>query len=145
MLRAFAVGLFLLALVGCRTIEREGGFALPENADPLSYAELITRARGQAGSALDAFYLDAWMDLEQSAHRLEQTARFLPKSTHIPEAFKAKVEPESNLLRQDALKLLEAARAKNTKQTNEVMQRINERIRQLRPQEKAELADPDKK
>jgi prophage DNA circulation protein len=137
MLRAILWSLLLITPVaGCRAIEREGSNALPENAAPLAYVDMINRARGQATSALDAYYVDAWLDLEQAAQRLEQTARLLPKTTHIPEAFKAKVEPESDLLRQDAVKLLEAARATNTTQVNEAMQRIHQRIRQLRPAEK---------
>jgi hypothetical protein len=123
-------------VAGCRSLEREGSSPLPDNAPPLTYAEMINRARGQATSALDAYYIDAWMELEQAAQRLEQTARLLPKSTHIPEDFKLKVEPEADLLRQDAVKLLDAARAKNATQVNETMQRINLRIRQLRPEEK---------
>jgi len=136
MLRA-SMCFVLLALVGCRLAEREGMNPLPENAAPLSYDEMVNRARGQAATAIDAYYIDAWMDLEQAAQRLEQSARLLPKTTHIPEAFKTKVEPEADLLRQDAVKLLEAARAKDAKAVNEAMQRVNQRIRQLRPQAKA--------
>ena len=136
MLRASAIVLFAVFLFGCRTIEREGAIALPENSAPLSYAELLIRARGQAGAALDAFYLDSWIELEQSAQRLEQTARFLPNATHVPDAFKTKVEPEAKLLRDDATKLIEAARAKDSADTNAIMQRINQRIRQMRAQEK---------
>jgi len=132
--------LLVLALTafGCRGLERDGQNPLPENAPPISYTEMINRARGQAGSALDAFYVDAWTDLEQSAQRLEQTARLLPKTTHIPEVFKAKVDPESELLRKDAVVLIEAARGKNATVANETMQRINQRIRLLRPIEKTE-------
>ena len=94
MLRASYLGiLMIVVLAGCRSTEREGANPLPENAAPLSYIEMINRARGQATSALDAYYIDSWMDLEQAAQRLEQTARLLPKSTHVPEAFKTKVEP----------------------------------------------------
>lgn len=130
--------LLIVVLAGCRLTEREGQNPLPENAAPLAYAEMVNRARGQAFSALDAFYIDAWLDLEQSAQRLEQTARLLPKTTHIPEAFKTKIEPEAEQLRQDAGKLLEAARAKNATQVNEALRRINLRVRQLRPADKSE-------
>ena len=136
MLRVSSCWLLLIVFVtGCRLTEREGANPLPENAAPLTYIEMVNRARGQATTALDAYYVDAWLDLEQTAQRLEQTARLLPKTTHIPDAFKTKVEPESDQLRQDAVKLLDAARAKNATQVNEVMQRINQRIRQLRPTE----------
>jgi hypothetical protein len=140
MLRASSFCLLLIVLIaGCRTVEREGTNPLPEDAAPLQYAEMINRARGQATSALDSYYVDAWMDLEQAAQRLEQTARLLPKATHVPEMFKTKVEPESELLRKDAVKLLEAARTKNAMHVNDALQRINQRIRQLRPSEKTEI------
>ncbi|HZZ80332.1 MAG TPA: hypothetical protein VFE62_17605 [Gemmataceae bacterium] len=132
MLRASCC-LVLVAIVGCRMAEREGMNPLPENGAPLSFDEMLSRARGQAASALDAYYIDAWLELEQAGQRLEQSARLLPKSTHIPENLKTKVEPESNLLRQDARKLVEAARNRNSTEANAIMQRINERIRLLRP------------
>src|SRR5947207_11347547 len=103
MMRTSLLGLLLLvAFAGCRTLERDGMTPLPEDAAPLSYHEMINRARGQASTALDAFYVDAWLDLEQAAQRLEQSARLLPKSTQIPDAFKTKVESESDALRKDA-------------------------------------------
>jgi hypothetical protein len=109
----FGWALAFLILAGCRIVEREGMAPLPENAPPLSYAEMIVRVRGQAGAAQDAFYIDSWLDLEQAAQRLEQTARLLPKATEIPAGLKPKLEPEANQLRQDAVKLAEAARSKN--------------------------------
>ena len=140
MMRASCAGLLLMVgLAGCRLTEREGMNPLPEDGPPLTYSEMVNRARGQATTALDAYYIDAWLDLEQVAQRLEQSARLLPKATHIPEAFKTKVEPEAQLLRQDAVKLHEAARAKNATQVNETLQRINQRIRQLRPAEPTDL------
>ncbi len=129
---------FLLAFVltlgfsGCRSLERDGQMPLPENGLPLPYHDMLSRARGQSASALDAFYIDAWFDLEQAAGRLEQSARLLPKSTMIPEKVKPKLAEECELLRQDATKLAEAARKKDSAQANEAMQRINQRIRELR-------------
>jgi hypothetical protein len=134
MLRAFSCCLMLLTLItGCRIVEREGMLPLPENGPALTYADMLNRARSQSGAALDSFYVDAWADLEQAAVRLEESAKLLPKTTQIPDAFKAKLPAEAELLRQDAAKLQEAARAKNGTQANEAMQRINQRIRQLRP------------
>jgi|ERR1043165_2894753 hypothetical protein len=126
----------IFVISGCRTLEREGAVPLPEDAPPLSYIDMVNRARGQAASALDAYYIDAWLELEQAAQRLEQTARLLPKSTHVPERFKSTLAPEADQLRKDAAELLEAARGRNAKQVNDTMQRINLRIRQLRPPEK---------
>jgi hypothetical protein len=126
----------IVAIAGCRQFEHEGAMPLPDNAPPLSYEDMLNRARGQSSAALDAFYIDAWIELEQAAERLEQTARLLPKSTQIPAAVKLKLAAEADELRQDALKLRDAARAKNATQANEAMQRINQRVRQLRAQEK---------
>src|SRR5436190_837400 len=107
-MRSILIGIvFVTLLTGCKMAEREGQIPLPENGPPLSYAEMVTRARGQAGAALDAFYIDSWMELEQAAHRLEQSARLLPKATHIPDAYKDKVGPESELLQKDATQLVE--------------------------------------
>ena len=130
---------FLALLVGCRGIEREGQNPLPENGPPITYAEMINRARGQAGAALDAFYIDAWLDVEQAGQRLEQSARLLPKTTQVPESLKAKLETEAEALRKDAVALIDAAKAKNGTTANETMQRINQRIRALRPMEKTEV------
>jgi hypothetical protein len=141
MLRATSC-VVLLILTGCRVTEREGFKPLPENAPPMSFDEMLGRARAQAGVALDAFYVDAWLDLEQAGQRLEQTARLLPKTTEIPAALKTKLDAEADALRQDAVKLSEAARAKKATQANEAMQRINLRIRELRPQEKSPLEKP---
>ena len=133
MYRQFSVVVCVCLLVfGCRTLEREGQMPLPENGQPLTFEEMLNRARGQSASALDAFYTDSWFDLEQAAGRLEQSARLLPKSLAIPIKVKDKIEAESEQLRQDAAKLGEAARAKNSTQANETMQRINQRIRELR-------------
>ena len=134
MRRGFAVivCVCIFLLTSCRSLEREGLMSLPENAPPLTYDEMLTRARGQSASALDAFYTDAWFDLEQAAGRLEQSARLLPKSLLIPVKIKAKIADEADQLRQDAVKLIDAARTKNSAQANEAMQRINLRIRELR-------------
>jgi len=138
MLRASCCSLMLVALlVGCRVVEREGMLPLPENGPALTYAEMLNRARNQSAAALDAFYIDSWADLEQAALRLEESAKLLPKTKEIPDAFKTKLPGEADSLRQDAGKLQEAARAKNATQANEAMQRINQRIRQLRPAESA--------
>ena len=138
MLRASCCFLMLVALlVGCRVVEREGMLPLPENGAALTYNEMLGRARNQSGAALDAFYIDSWADLDQAATRLEESAKLLPKTTQIPDAFKTKLPGEADSLRQDAAKLQEAARAKNAAQSNEAMQRINQRIRQLRPADKA--------
>ena len=135
MLRVSSFGVCLL-LAGCALADRPGMAPLAENAPALSYEEMLNRARGQATAAHESFYLDAWNEVDQAAQRLEQSARLLPKSTQIPEPLKTKIEAEADQLRQDAQKLGAAARARNATQVNEAMQRINQRIRLLRPMDK---------
>src|SRR5947209_3187630 len=115
--RALFLGILFLA--GCRLADREALQPIPENAPPLKFEEMLSRARVQASTALDAFYVDAWPDLEQAAQRLEQTALLLPKTTQIPDPLKTKIAAEADLMHRDAAALTEAARAKNATQANE--------------------------
>src|SRR5205823_8304304 len=110
----------LLAVTGCRLpSERDPLAPLPEGGEAFSYLELLRRARTQASMAVEAFYVDAWTDLDDAARSLEQTARFLPKTTQVPASLKDKLTPEAEQLRLDAQKLGEAARAKNAQGVNE--------------------------
>jgi len=121
----------LLLLTGCHLPEREAALTpLPED-QPFTYGELVTRARNQTTTALEAFYVDAWTDLETIATGLDQTARLLPKSNGIPDTVKDRLGSQTDELRKDAKKLGEAARAKNVKGVNEILQRINIRVREL--------------
>src|SRR5262249_20241300 len=133
--RARLLGLALLLLAGCRlTPERQSLQLLPEGGLPLPYTELVKRARDQASAANEAFYVDRWLDLEDAAKALEQTARFLPKATEIPAKQKDKLEVEAGDLGKDAGKLRDAAKTKDVKQANESLQRIHLQIRKLRPE-----------
>src|SRR4051812_21526767 len=111
MSRVFAVLGVAVLLAGCRLPEREPLRPLPEGGGSFAYLELLVRARTQASAAVEAFYVDGWPDVEQAAVTLEQTARFLPRTTEIPVALRAEIPAQSEKLRQDALKLGEAARA----------------------------------
>src|ERR1700722_397961 len=73
------LGLLLLSLIalGCRLPEeREALRPLPEKNNSLAYADLFHRAKVQANAALDAFHTDNWLELEQTAQVLEQTAAY---------------------------------------------------------------------
>jgi precorrin-6B methylase 2 len=128
---------------GCRLAEREALLSPLPEGQAFTYAELLTRARATAGAALEAFYVDNWPALDDAALSLAQTARLLPKSLELPVALKGRLGSESEQLRQDAVKLGEAARGKNAMAVNEALQRINLRIRELRPRDHpAPIAPP---
>ncbi len=133
MSRAHFLGLCLLVVSGCQLpAERLPLKPLPEDGPPLPYAELLTRARLQAGVATEAFYVNKWADLEDAAKGLEQTARFLPKATDIPPKHKGTLPVGAGDLGKEAGKLREAAKAQNAKDANDILQRIHLKIRELR-------------
>jgi hypothetical protein len=127
--------LFLLIVIGCQAPpERLPLKPLPEDGPPQPYADLITRARVQATAANEAFYLDSWADLEAFARGLEQTARLLSKASDVPAKHRDTLPIGAGDLGKAAESLSEAAKAKDVKQANEVLQRINLKVRELRPE-----------
>lgn len=114
--------------------EREPLRPLPEDA-AFTYTEMINRARVQFSIALDAFYLDSWKELEEAAQGLEQTARFLPKTSEPPPHLKEDVILKSKDMRNEALKLAEGARTKSIDRCSDALKNLNLQIRALRPVE----------
>lgn len=137
MKRILALTLCVAALtVGCRVPEeREGLRPLPEKGAALSYQDMHNRAKVQAGAALEAFYADNWLELEQMAQILEQTARHLPTSTDQPDKLKKTLAKEAESLGQQATRLRDAAKSKNVETVNETLRQITLTIRNLRPSE----------
>lgn len=135
MCRALVVGVFVVVFTGCQLPpERLPVKPLPEDGPPLPYADLVLRARLQATAANEAFYIDNWTDLEDVARGLELTARFLGKATEVPVKHQDKFMVDAGDLGKSAAELRAAAKAKDVKQANEVLQRINLKVRQLRPE-----------
>jgi hypothetical protein len=129
------VSTVLLFAAGCTLPpERLPLKPLPEDGAALPYADVLTRARLQAGAANEAFYVDRWADLEDAARGLEQTARFLAKATEVPPKQKDKLPAEADQLGKDAAQLRESAKAQDVSKTNQLLQRINLKVRELRPE-----------
>jgi hypothetical protein len=112
--------------------ERTALKPLPEETVSLPFPELLTRARQQASNATEAFYVNKWDDLEDAARGLEQTAKYLPKANEVPAKNRENLPTVSTLLKDEAVKLREAAKAKNVKETNEILQRVHLTVRELR-------------
>src|SRR5579872_5221025 len=133
MKRFLLTGAVLLSLSACQLPpERLPLQRLPENGPPLPYAELLTRARAQATIATEAFYVNRWADLEDSAVGLEQTARFLKSAEDVPATHKDTLPVLSGDLSKEATKLRAAAQTKNVKEANDTLQRIHLMVRELR-------------
>ncbi len=134
--RARFTALFLFALAGCQLPpERVPLKPLPEDGPPQPYADLVGRARVQATAANEAFYINKWSDLEDAAKGLELTARVLGKATEVPAKHKDTLPVEAGDLGKEAVRLREAAKAQEVRQTTEALQRINLKVRELRPED----------
>jgi hypothetical protein len=121
------------ALCGCQLpADRASLRPLPDEVQPLPYAELLTRARAQAAIATEAFYVNRWNDLEEAAHGLEVTARYLPKAEDVPAANRDSLGVVSGDLGKEAVNLRGAAKVQDVKKTTEILQLVNLKIRELR-------------
>jgi hypothetical protein len=126
----------LAGVVGCRLPpDREPFRPLPENGARFSYGELLSRLHSQANAAMDAFFVDAWVELEESAVGIDQTARFLARADDPPERLKTKLADQCGQLQKEAGRLGEAARKKDAEVATESMQRLTLQIRQLKATE----------
>jgi hypothetical protein len=96
---------------------------------------LVNRARAQATAANEAFYINNWPDLEDAAKGLELTARVLGKAADVPLKHKDTLSNESADLAKEAAKLREVAKTQDVRQATETLQRINLKIRELRPED----------
>ena len=133
MYRAIGFALLFICVSSCQLPpERLPPRMLPEDSTPVAYAELLTRARLQASAATEAFYVNQWADLQDAARGLEQTARFLGKATEVPAKHQASLSADADELGREAAQLRDAAVAQKVLQTNELLQRINLKVRELR-------------
>jgi hypothetical protein len=131
----FLPGLVLAFFTSCQLPpERLPLMPLPEDGPPLPFADAMTRARAQAMAGTEAFYVNRWGDLEDAARALEQTARFLPKATDIPAQHRDTLPVQAGDLGKDAVKLREAAKSRDVKTANDLLQRIHLKVRELRPE-----------
>ena len=135
MRRVLLAGLLFLPFTGCQLPpERLPLMPLPEDGPPLPYGELVNRARAQAMTGTEAFYVNRWNDLEDAARGLEQTARFLTKAGDIPVRHRDTLPVQAGDLGKEAVRLREAAKAKDVKAANEALQRLHLKVRELRPE-----------
>jgi hypothetical protein len=105
---------------------------LPDDTPPLTYAELLTRARAQAKFAFDASLTDNWAEVEDAARALEQTAKFLPKATEVPVKQKDTLPVLAGDLGKEAVNLREAAKGKSLEKTKASLTSLQEAVRKLR-------------
>ena len=136
MKRASTLGVFFLFTLGCAIAEERQALVapLPEDSVPQPYVKLLRRARAQALAVTDALYVDDWDEADAAAKGLEQTARFLNKATEVPAKQKDNLPVISGDLGKEAGTLRELVKGHDSKKADEVMQRINLKIRELKPE-----------
>jgi hypothetical protein len=127
-------GVLVLALAGCQLPPERGEVLrpLPDDVRALPYAELLTRARFQVTVATDAYVLDKWDTVEDSAKGLEQTARYMAKAMEVPEKHKGSLAVTSGDLAKLASDLREAAKEKNDDKVKEVMTKVISKVHELK-------------
>jgi hypothetical protein len=125
-----------IGLVGCRLPpDREPFKPLPETGERFAYGELLSRLHSQANAAMDAFFVDAWVELAEAATGIDQTARFLAKADDPPQHLKKDLIQNCTTLEAEATRLADAARMKNSDASTEALQRITWQIRRLKAKE----------
>lgn len=132
-MRRLIVLTFVL-MVGCQAPPqtRPAVPIMPEDTAPQTFADLAARARQQAMTALEAYYVDHWAEVEDAARGLEQTARFLAKATAVPQDRKVDLGKRSETLADAARQLRDAARDHVSDRVNTILQQVNSQVRELR-------------
>jgi hypothetical protein len=124
----------LASLAGCQAPQERVPLP-PLNDTTYRYSDLMERARYQAAGATEAFYRNHWGELEEFAKGLEQTARYLPKAEAVPARRKENLAVLSRDLGTEATLLREAAAKQDVNACNQVMTRVNAKVRELRPED----------
>src|SRR5687767_13869602 len=86
---------------------------LPEKVQKMPYGQLLERSRALAKSANEAFYVDNWENLEESASGLEQVALYLVAADDVPRKHADTIKTTSADLGKAAKELRAAAAAKD--------------------------------
>ena len=127
---------FVLLLACSASCQTPNNFPLPpipENGQPIPFGDILQRARLQAGAATEAFYTSNWTDLEAAAVGIDQSARLLKRADDVPDRLKERLAELSVELSKDAEQLRQAAKAQDVTLTSGILQRVNLKVRELRP------------
>jgi len=132
MYRVWMLGSLLLALAGCQAAPERSLTPLPDKVSVMPYGRLLERARALATQASEAYYVDNWSGLEESARGLEQTAQYLTKADDVPIKHRDTLATATSDLGKLASSLKLAAQAKDVKKTNTILTSIQAKVREMR-------------
>lgn len=118
--------------VGCQTVQEQRALErMPEQVEPRPYIILLDRARTQVKLATEAFYSDAWMDVEDAAKALQQTAAYMGSASKVPAKIESTLPQKAEELGEAATELFNAARKKDTRAITTILHRIHETLHAL--------------
>jgi hypothetical protein len=122
-------------LAGCQSPERAAVQPLPPNAGPLTYPDLVNRAKAQVAAGQEFFFRDSWTDVEQAADALRQTGELLGKlkPEDVPANKRDMLAKQVKELTDAAGALREAGQAKDARAATQAFQRLHLVVRELRP------------
>ena len=128
-----AYPLLLVFLLGCTATGEPRALVrpLPDDSGAQPFPELVKRGRAQAIAATEALYIEDWTEADEAGKALEQTARFLNKATDVPDDKKDNLPALSGDLGEDASKFRTLVKAKDGDKANDVLARINFKLRKL--------------
>jgi hypothetical protein len=126
---------FAVLFLGCATSERVAPppVLLPEDGTLVSFAEMHPKLRQLAWTATEAFYRDDWKNLVETAQSLEKAARLLRTSKEAPARLQPILMSKCDDMANESIQLREAAQAAAIDRIGIHLQRINNIVRELRP------------
>jgi hypothetical protein len=126
---------FAIVLIGCATAERivPAPVILPDDGASVSFVEMHPKLRQLAWKSTEAFYRDDWKDLVETSQGLEKAARLLKASKETPVRLQPTLMSKCDELTNESIQLREASKAAAIDRIGVHLQRINNLVRELRP------------
>ncbi len=127
---------FAFLVIGCATAERivPAPVVLPNEGETVPFSELHPKLRQLAWKATEAFYRDDWKDLGETAQSLDKAARLLRATKDAPTRLQTTLGPKCDELTKESGQLREATQAAAIDRISDHLQRINNLVRELRPE-----------
>jgi len=134
MRKFFVPGILFLTLASCQVAEPRASLPppLPDKVSAVPYSQLLTRARAQATRATEALFVDNFADVEEAGRGLEQTASTSSSPRTCRASTRTPSRPMAGDLGKLAKDLREAASSKNAEKANEILGKVNAKVRSMR-------------
>jgi hypothetical protein len=134
--RTFLIFGLAVLLAGCATADRvvPAPIVLPAEGTATAFIDMQPKLRQLTWQATEAFYRDDWKTLVDTAKDLDKASRMLKSSTDVPARLQPLLAPKCDELANESAKLAESAQAAAIDPIGIHLQRINNIVRELRPE-----------